>query len=136
MNLELSDLDTTVSRDKAAELLGVCSTYIQQLCKSGEIHAQLVRGRGPRQTEWTNIATMDLIVLAATRHAKYLSRGGKRVATPEEIVAALPARCPRCDILSDGLCESCRADLAGAPYYARREDVAVFDCMAGSLVEE
>ena len=125
MDLALSDLDATVSRDRAAELLHVCPIYIQQLCKQGEIRARIVRGKGPGRTMWTEIVTMDLIVLAATRHAKYLSRGGKRVATPEEIVAALPARCPRCDILSDGLCESCRADLAGAPYYARRADVEV-----------
>lgn len=114
MDLHLSDLDATVSRDRAAELLKVTPIYVQQLCKQGKIRGELVRGQGPGHKAWSNILTMDLIVYAAM---------SRRVATPEEIVAALPARCPRCDILSDGLCESCRADLAGAPYYARRADV-------------
>lgn len=123
MDLTISDLDRYVSRDRAAELLHVCPIYIQQLCKQGEIRARQVRGKGPHGLRWTDIVTMDLIMLAAARSVCY--RGGKRVASPEEIVVALPARCPRCDILSDGLCESCRADLAGAPYYARRADVEV-----------
>ena len=120
MNLELSDLDSTVSRDRAAELLRVSPIYVQQLCKKGEIRGEMVAGQGPQRKKWTNIATMDLIMLAALRHNGH-TRGGTHVATPEEIVAALPHRCPRCDILSDGLCEACRRDLDGAPYWERRE---------------
>lgn len=139
----ISDLDRYVSKDRAAELLGANPIYVGALCKQGKLKARKVitaahvtaekqghrckalrrRWSAGGQVRWTDIDVLSVIMLAAERHTRYLGGGGRHIATPEEVIGhlALPARCPRCDILSDGLCEACRRDLDGAPYWERRE---------------
>lgn len=111
MDLHISDLDATVSRDRAAELLHCHPVYVQQLCKQGDIRGRKVPARGAAYGIWVDIETIDLVMIAAAARTRYLGRhGGKRLAAPEEILAALPLRCDGCGILVEepGLCPDCR----------------------------
>ena len=132
MNLHVCDLDRYLPDcATAAELAGITPIYVQQLCKRGEVHAKLLATvpgeihhwrNGGHQSKryvttggrraWGEIDLLDLIMLSALRH---VTRHTTTIRSPEDILARLPKRCPRCDILTDDgeLCDWCRRELRG-----------------------
>lgn len=128
MNLDISDLDRYVlDCTTAAEMAGLHAVYVGHLCKMGVFRARkaltqmrhvveedrrrpgsrVVRRRPGGRPQWTDIDLLDVVMYAAERH---LRRTCTTVRPPEDILALLPARCPRCGILSDGLCTDCRQE--------------------------
>lgn len=103
-----------LSPDETAAALGVSRNWIMHLVATGSLRC--VRGY---RVCWIDPATI----------AEYREYRASLAVVAKPHVRAVrqriaPGRCPRCWIVSDGLCERCQSELAGVPYWAGRESLA------------
>jgi hypothetical protein len=114
---DICDLDRWLDTAQAATLLGYRPVSVTYLCRRGSLSARCT-GRGHNHGGgWVDIDLLSILLYSAARQ---IDKYHPKPPPPEALLASLPARCPRCGILSSGLCADCRADLAGRPYYERR----------------